>query len=176
MNDVMIDIETLGLTPDSVILSIAAVEFDRHTSEIGAESYFRIDPNQQNRRIDVGTLKWWLQQMSDVFNESFLGEYPLEYALHGLSIRVGQDCLVWSQGTDFDFPILCHAFFQHSIHVPWRYSNKRDTRTVYDVCKFDPRTIERKGEHHDALDDCHHQIRCVCAALNSIKTSCSKEN
>lgn len=169
MKDVMIDIETLGLTPDSVILSIAAVEFDWHTGETGNTLYYKIDPNQFGRFDCPKTRSWWSEQDADAFAEAISGKMLLGDAIQQFAqFSNSQNCF-WSQGTDFDFPILEHAMRFYGVPTPWRYSAKRDTRTVYHVCGFDPKSIEREGTHHNALADCHHQIRCVVAALKRIK-------
>ena len=42
----MIDLETLGVSPGSVISSIAAVQFDINTGEIGRQFYKNIDLQQ----------------------------------------------------------------------------------------------------------------------------------
>lgn len=165
MKDIMIDIETLGTTPDSVILSIAAVSFDRNTGVLWEELYRSIRPNQRDRKICEETVRWWLDKPPALVSESFSGVHFLTDALIELSRFVG-DRTVWSQGTDFDFSILDHAFRGCKIHSPWKYNDKRDTRTVYDVCGFDPKSIARDGDHHNALDDCRHQIKCLVAALN----------
>jgi len=169
MKDIMIDIETLGTTPDSVILSIAAVYFDRYTGETGFQPFYyqQINPKQKNRSICSDTLAWWSKQSAGLLRSSISGQVLLWRALSSLGEFVDDDSRVWSQGTDFDFSILQHAFVQHSFPAPWKYNNKRDTRTVYDVYNFDPKTIKREGVHHDALHDCYHQIECVVAAMNS---------
>lgn len=169
MNDVMIDIETLGTSADCTILAIAAVRFDRLTGEIGGELHERIDPCGQNRHVCTQTLKWWAKQPQGVFAEAMSGETRLGQALHDLFVFVEPSDLVWAQGTDFDFKVLDHAFDSRMIQKPWPYYAKRDTRTLYDVAGFDPRTIQCEGTLHNALDDCKHQIRCVVAALQKLK-------
>jgi hypothetical protein len=168
MNDVMIDIETLGTTPDSVILSIAAVRFDRETGEIGSHFYERIDCLQAGRVTCDETYAWWLKQSNELFDEATSGKTPLKNALVFLKGFFQEGQVVWSQGIDFDFAILDQAFRQHDIKPPWKYNAKRDTRTVYEICDFDPRFIERQGDKHNALEDCHHQIKCVVAALRCV--------
>lgn len=165
-DDVMIDIETLGTTPDSVILSIAAVKFDRISGVIWEEFYMRVRPNQTDRKISEETVRWWLEQPPALISESFSGSHYLVDGLNELR-RFVCDSPVWSQGTDFDFSILDNAFNSCGIPTPWKYNAKRDTRTAYDVCGFDPKSIEREGTYHNALDDCKHQIKCVVAAMSS---------
>ena len=43
MKDLMVDIETLGVSHDSVITQIGACYFDRNTGEIGAKFIANID-------------------------------------------------------------------------------------------------------------------------------------
>lgn len=178
MKDVMIDIETLGTTPNSVILSIAAVQFDRDTGETGSEFLRTIDPDpkRQGRKRCQETYNWWQQQSEAAMQAAFSGTASLHQSLNDLYLWFndlylwfGPNQIAWSQGTDFDFGILDHAFRQYGFaDSPWKYNNKRDTRTVYDICDFDPKSIEREGDKHNALDDCKHQIRCVVAALRCV--------
>ncbi len=53
--------------------------------------------------------------------------------------------------------------------MPWSFWLHRDTRTAYDVAGFDPGTVQRTGKHHNALADCHHQIKCLWFALNNFR-------
>lgn len=49
--------------------------------------------------------------------------------------------------------------------LPWEFHKTRDTRTVYDVCGFDYKSIPFDGEPHNALHDAVHQVKLVQAAL-----------
>lgn len=169
MNNVMIDIETLGTSADSVILSIAAVEFSREHGDLGRQFHAKLDPCGQNRRVCTETLKWWAKQPQGAFEDAMSSDVQLWMGLTGLVKFVPIDAIVWSQGSDFDFKILDNAYDQTRLTKPWKYNAKRDTRTLYDVANFDTRTIEREGVAHNALDDCKHQIRCVVAAFNKLK-------
>ena len=171
MKDVMIDIETLGTSIDCIILSIAAVEFDRITGQTGREFYEKIKPEHgQGRELCFKTLRWWANQPSGAFAEAMSGTDNLPTVIWHICkwwepIKEVSNC--WSQGTDFDIAILEHACKKANYYTPWKHNAKRDTRTVYDVCGFDPKSIEREGTYHNALDDCKHQIRCVVAAMQS---------
>ncbi len=64
MQNVMIDLETLGTRPGSVILSIGAVEFDR---DLGLGREFYVELNQASSitaglTTDDATVDWWLDQ------------------------------------------------------------------------------------------------------------------
>lgn len=163
--DVMIDIETLGLESDSVILSLAAVRFCRTTGRTKRLMHQIIDPNQPERSIDADTVRWWIKKPGNAFSDILRGRCSLKEGLMELASNISIDDAVWAQGTDFDFDILEHACSQNGIQTPWKFTLKRDTRTAYDACGFDPKQIERSGTHHDALDDCYHQIKCVLAAF-----------
>jgi len=66
-HDIMIDLETLGTTADSVILSIGAVRFNLDTScvfdGLGDTFYQVITIDDQSKRHISGyTLAWWMGQ------------------------------------------------------------------------------------------------------------------
>ena len=134
MKDVMIDCETLGTTADAVILSIGAVKFDLESGEMDDSGYYAsisIDSNfELGRRASESTIMWWLQQTPQaqaVFHEP---KQPLDMALRGLVEWLDHDKRrVWSNGADFDIPMLAHAFTQLGIETPWQFWNSRCVRT-----------------------------------------------
>ena len=74
MQDLMLDLETLGLNYDAPIISIGAVFFDLQTSTLGAEFYIVIDvaSSAEKTVIDADTVKWWMRQSSEaqsIFND-----------------------------------------------------------------------------------------------------------
>ena len=63
----MIDLETLGVEPDSVIMTLGAIKFDPYSdSEPNSPLYLRADVEEQSeqygRSIDDNTLAWWSRQ------------------------------------------------------------------------------------------------------------------
>lgn len=88
--NVMIDIETLSTHTNASILSIAAVEFNKFTGEIGKSFYVNISPSEwtnNGRHIDGNTIQWWLKQDKEA-RESLLNENntsDLKTALYNLS-------------------------------------------------------------------------------------------
>src|SRR4051812_3766510 len=65
MQDIMIDLETLGTLPGSVILSIGAVAFDELSVAPGAGFYkviSTISCESCGLTKDEATEKWWLDQ------------------------------------------------------------------------------------------------------------------
>jgi 3' exoribonuclease, RNase T-like len=134
MKDVMIDCETLATTADAVILSIGAVKFDLETGQIDdAGFYASIDIDDSlahGRRISESTLVWWMAQdkkAQAVFNEP---KQDLESALRSFVEWLGHDRRrPWSNGADFDIPMLAHAFTHFRMDVPWQFWNARCVRT-----------------------------------------------
>ena len=169
MTHVMLDLETWGTTPGSAIRSIGAVTFTLDGGLAGEEFYANVDDISclaAGLKQDDSTVRWWRQQ-GEAAQEALLHDpRPLhEVALdffHWFA-RVG-GVFVWAQGANFD-PVLWEAACQRaSVRVPWKFYNVRDTRTLYHAARFDTGEITRKGTYHHALDDCRHQVACVCAA------------
>ena len=133
MNNISIDIETLGTSSNSVILSIAAVEFDGE--KLGKEFEVFIDPTSCTEHglvIDASTVMWWLGQSDDARKELLKRKgVPLDEAivkLHGAFDWKGKQ--VWCNGADFDFPIIASACKAVGVTEPWQYWSKMDYRTL----------------------------------------------
>ena len=65
MNQVMIDVESMGPNPTGALVSIAAVEFDLTTRKMGREFYRKValaTSVKLGMRMDPGTVIWWLGQ------------------------------------------------------------------------------------------------------------------
>lgn len=161
MNDLMIDLETLGTTPDAAIVSIGAVWFDPRSDELGDE-FYRVLELEQRRRIDPNTVRWWMDQSSDarrVFTT--MNREPLASALSALETFIfsnPDDPRVWSQGASFDVVLLEDAYRQFEMTPPWKFWDIRDTRTVYDLAGNDERGA---AVAHHALEDAKAQARRV---------------
>jgi len=155
----MLDIETLGSAPDSVILTIAACAFDPFSGTIYDKHamYRRIDTEcQDDRSIDDLTVEWWAKQSLEAQEEAF-GEHdriPLEDALQELSNLIWKSNITWANGISFDITILENAFKSYGMRLPWQYYNVLDARTVY---RMNP-DHERLGNSHHAFEDVILQI------------------
>ncbi|WP_242219999.1 3'-5' exonuclease [Shinella zoogloeoides] len=165
----MIDIETLGAAPGSVILSIGAVTFDAETGALGADFYSAIDPQSAvdaGLRMDVSTLKWWMTQSDDARHAVFAGSQPLDCALREFSdFAHGADASrVWAKPPSFDLVLLEAAFQACRLHVPWHYRSLRDVRTLLDFTGTRPTYV---GTAHNALDDARSQALSVIDAYRN---------
>lgn len=177
LTDVMIDFETLGTVADSVILSIGAVKFDLNSDEVdenGFYSVLSIDSQlAAGRVIDESTLRWWMTQdeaARKVFSE------PAEHidaVLQEFHAWFDPDLYdkysVWSNGADFDLPMIQHAFSRGGYDIPWRFWNNRCFRTLKNL----PRAKKIPApanpiKHHamfDALTQAKH-AQAIWRALN----------
>jgi hypothetical protein len=157
---IMLDIETLGVTPGSAILSIAAVDFDRE--KIGRHFYRNIQP-ESNRlaglTVDPATVTWWDEQAPGAREALNRNQVPIEQALEELNnfIAIDRRCEVWGNGADFDKPLLDAAYRACGMRAAWPTFSGRCYRTMKSQSpEFE---MEWEGCHHNALDDAINQAR-----------------
>lgn len=168
MKHLMVDLETLGTTADAVILSIGAVKFDPATGEIDNDGFYRsvsIESNlEYKRRISEDTLLWWLKQgtaAQQVFHEA---KEDLHTALVEFSEWIGTDAYeMWSNGADFDLPMLAHAYTQLQVEIPWKFWNSNCCRTYKKLPGAKEIRVPTIGVKHNALSDAYHQAQTVAA-------------
>ena len=168
MKDVMIDLETWGRSSGCAGRSIGAVEYELD-GRVGSTFYRNISDMSSwtyGLRAERDTAEWWSQQ-----NEAAKGVFSTDRV--GVLVAVQEfnrwfrstgATHVWSQGACFDIPIWEAIAKAVGETIPWKFWNIQDTRTIYRISGFDPRSIEREGIAHHALDDAKHQVRCVQAA------------
>jgi len=169
MNNIMLDIETLGTSSNSIIVSIAAVAFN-FKDDITEDLLLNCSPKSSKALgmvSDADTVQWWAEQPAEVRNAWMVDQRPITDALTTLSEFAGtqwKNVVWWSNGMNFDFPVLEWSYKAATIPVPWKYWNLRDVRTVYSVFDLNFREFPRVGKYHNAIDDCKTQI----AALKSV--------
>lgn len=159
MQDVMLDLETMGQGPDAAIVSIGAVEFDRSSQQLGETFYVAVDLKssvQAGGVIDPDTVLWWLKQSAQA--REAIGatsvQLPSGLAAFGgwLRGRCGlRDVRIWGNGSDFDNVILSNAYRRLMLPVPWKFWNNRCYRTWKN--EHPEALMTRSGTHHNALDD-----------------------
>lgn len=162
----MIDLETLGTTPDCAVLTIGGVKFDPNLiHKPTQEFYYRFEVNEQldkGRTTLESTLEWWGKQDEEVREEA-LGDgnrTPVIEVLQALNKWcVGVDA-IWCQGPAFDICILENLYRQYDHHIPWAFWKIKDSRTLFGIMPKDPRK-EFDFAAHNALEDCKVQAICV---------------
>lgn len=166
MNDMMIDLETLGLRPGSVFHEIAAASFDIRTGQVGQTFYGQItieDAWLHGLTSDPETRQWWEAKGGPRQDEAAPFRCVLDRFLDFYSDNLPER--VWAMGSDFDFPILAHGFEAARMDRPWEYWRQRDARTAWDLA-FPGR--RRDPAAHVALDDALAQVGDLRAALREL--------
>lgn len=168
--DIMLDLETLATSPNSVILTFGAIKFNPFDleQELDTGLYFRLNVDEQislGRHIDQGTVEWWGQQSEEVREEA-LGEYDrigLEEFTRELNRFIAGAERIWAQGPVFDIVILENLYRQLGKPAPWPYYTIRDSRTLLkalgDSRKSGPML-------HNALADCVSQAEAIKQAVS----------
>lgn len=171
---VMVDIETLGTSAGSVILSIGGVVFDPITEILGAECEWNISLQSSidaGLTIDPATLIWWLKQSEDARSSAFKGTgagCKLSYVLQEFSgwlfsVRDPSAPRIWAHGASFDPILLDAAYRAAGERTPWDFRDLRDTRTIFDLAGITSLASYRCANdvHHSALSDARVQARAV---------------
>jgi|SRR5690242_3575607 len=167
MRDVMIDLETWGKRPGCALRSIGAVVFDPRGEELGDEFYVNVTRDSCEEiglHVDPDTEAWWARQSSQAQDSLTVDPLPIRDAINKFCSfwRVRALSRPWSQGANFDQPILEEVMRLLDARVPWKFWDSRCTRTAYGMAgmgKFDMPKFS--GTAHNALDDALHQARCV---------------
>lgn len=174
----MIDTETLGRTPGSVVRSVAAVEFDPQTGETGRQKVWKIDLTDSIRygfKVEASTLKWWMMQSDEARREFVEGaETPLEDFLEDFMQFIaatdeGNDFTLWCLQLDFDVAMLRSMYSWYNLNVyrcdeevlPWNFRKVRDVRPYMDALDSAGLLPPKVADRHTPLADCLAQINCV---------------
>jgi len=168
----MIDLETMGRASGCAIVALGAVVFDPHVGLLGGDFYETIDLQScvdLGLEIDVSTIEWWFKQSEFARNALFTNRKPILDTLGRFYTWMDDHSAeyVWGHGATFDISILEAAYLKAKRNVPWKYSNVRDTRTLFDIAR-----VEMKrdiGTQHHALADARAQVECVLEAYKKLK-------
>ena len=174
MQHVMLDLETFGTRPGCVLRSIGMVMFDPEGDTLGAEFYMNLTEDDQlaaGCHKDPDTVAWWDRQSSQSQSQLLVDQKPFLHVAPLITsfIKGNRGKFVWSQGSNFDIVLLEHSMQVFGHKAPWLFYNTRDTRTAYNMSKFDTKSLRREGTYHNALDDAKHQARCVQASYRNIR-------
>jgi 3' exoribonuclease, RNase T-like len=158
----MLDIETLGIASNSIVLSIAIVEFDK-TGPIGEPFYRALDSREQlnsKRTMSLDTIEWWMD-----FGASYPKHHRVKVfdALIDMVGYLPEEHLLWAMPPSFDLRILEDLFRQRNVGIPWSRHNVRDVYTIADALTKEERDKirEENTEVHNAIADCKNQIKLV---------------
>ena len=176
--DVMIDLETLGTAPGSVVLSIGAVARPNWQNADGLpypldflETLIRIDMRDSifyGLSVDPDTMSWWRKQAREAWESSISAAdaLPLSRALETFrdwldKLRAagegvtGSKLRLWGDSAAFDLVLLACAYRAAKLPVPWTYQEEYDYRTVRNLRRSEK---PRSKLQHDGLSDARAQM------------------
>lgn len=167
--EIMLDLETFGNRPGSIIVAIGAVKF--HQGKIIDEFYQRITPASCERlglKMDTSTVLWWLEQSEAARLEITQTGRPICEVLLDFSKFIDHDRQpIWGNGSDFDNALLTAAYQAAEHLLPWKYSANRCYRTLKNLfpsISYVPPTIA-----HHALEDARAQAIHLIAIRQSLE-------
>lgn len=165
--DVMVDLETCGISAGCIILSIGACTFDmKH------KFYTRIsekDSANWGFHYTPSTMAWWNKQDVSVRDEAFSGTSEVLTAIGQFSDwfnmlkRMYKNVYIWGNGADFDLPILSEYYISTDMKIPWEPFNGRCYRTLKNLYK-DVKISKNEMKHNalnDAVTQADHAIRIL---------------
>ena len=166
---IMLDLETLGTSSNSVIISIGAVAFypyrlideGKSIYQAGASSVFFSAIDKQScldirLLVDTETEVWWSKQP-----EEAKAQFKFTVIIHSALVRLEsfiEPCdALWGNGSDFDNVILANAYKACGFEQPWSHRANRCYRTM--KAMFPQVKTERTEIAHHALEDAKYQTR-----------------
>lgn len=172
--DVMIDLETLGTKPGSVVLSIGAVACQEGLEFTFYKQIDLRDSLYAGLEADPDTLSWWRKLNREAWLASTKrlegvgdGLDTLKYVLEMFSdwlqdLRKGPDSAptgrtlrLWGDAASFDLTLLSCAYRAAGVAVPWLYTEEACYRTLRAVLNS-PKPASKL--QHDALGDAQAQM------------------
>jgi DNA polymerase III epsilon subunit-like protein len=177
LTDVMIDLETLDVTPTATILTIGAVKFDPFGDDVNDSTcvkfYTKVDVDSCDRlggTVSQSTLDWWASQSKEAQEEAFDPNDRIDIveAMNQLYKFCWGAKRVWSHGASFDVVILENYFRKIGKAIPWQFWEVRCTRTLFDIGINPNRPPVLK---HHALEDAWNQAVGVQNVFKTLRTS-----
>lgn len=174
MNHLMIDIKSMGKTPNSAITSIGAVFFNPENGEVGEQFYQRVSLESSvdnGMVIGPASVLWYMRQGTEMRSELVSDDaLDLPMSLISLEEFVANysdlaNVQVWGNGIASNNVILRNAAKTCGYSPLWNIWNDRDVNTVMELSKslgLNCSEISRfEGIQGHALYDAIHQARLV---------------
>jgi len=168
-----IDLETIDVRPQATVLSLGAVKFNPFTDEEPhSELYLKIsidDQDRLGRTTSDSTLEWWSKQDPQIMEEAFdqSAAVTVEDALAQISKFAVSVDTFWGQGYGFDYTMLEDMYRSTGRPIPWNFWQILDSRTLFRVCKQDPRK-QIQNDLHNALADAYYQSKAIQIAYSEL--------
>jgi hypothetical protein len=182
-----IDIETVGLTTDAGIISIAAIVVPTESTSIVVPQCFYEKISLAYIKaeglfnINEATLSWWDKQPVEAREDSFDGLQTSTAAIIKFAEFIdnlpSDNIYLWANSPNFDLTLLENHFYALGIHKPkkWNFKNFRDLRTL--VSLVDSSNLVREhiitktemsdiGYAHTAIADAQYQAYKIKHCMN----------
>jgi len=164
----MVDIETLGTAPGSVIVQLGAVYFNWE-GEMESSMFSRNVSIQScldvGLKVDESTLRFWYKETPNWLNNV----QAIRTALQGLKTFAEKAESIWSHAT-FDIPMINTAARMSGIEDPIKYWKCRDIRTLTMLTGWKkPKDAPKDVKSHDATEDCMYQVGYCVQCYNKLK-------
>jgi len=167
----MIDVETLGLSPRAPIVSLGAVLFDQ---EGFYQTFYRAAKPELGGPFepDFDTVRWWMRQSDEaraVFQDpeaTDVGTMLMRFSFWLEEHCFGKKYKVWAKPTHKDIPWLEHNLRTFGQDIPWSHRDVLDLQTAIHL--LDPNGELQppdNTEHHNALADAQWQVTYLQALL-----------
>lgn len=156
ISGIALDLESMGTSPNSIILSVGMCRFDVQRKTIWDDFQVNIDAKDSARygmTVSQETIDWWASQPKEVYKRAVSNPVSLDTGLAMIRgyIEKTKSPNMWSYGAIFDFPMLEWSF-RAAGHktVPWKFRRVHCGRTIANI--FGP-FADTGGLKHAALDD-----------------------
>jgi hypothetical protein len=147
------------------------VRFDLDSDKIDDGAFYASVSIASNlkagRKIDENTLLWWMKQSDEAQAVFFEEKQALQLALQSFVKWFGDSTYIWSNGADFDIPMVVNALSHFHIEAPWKFWNSRCVRTFKNI----PGAKNIKAPNplkHNALHDAIAQAQLVQAIQRTL--------
>lgn len=175
--EIVVDLETMGNTPGSVITAIGAVAIIGR--EIQPDGFYaKINPQScidVGMKMDYSTVEWWMKQPDAAREQMFnaAGRVDLPVALLAFNAWIQSGSIgcdkpnIWGNDPSFDNTILADAYRLAKLPRPWRHTENRCFRTLRNLFKGKYEEPEATIKHH-ALHDALWEAKVLVQILNFI--------
>ena len=198
--DLMIDLESVGVVPNAGLVQIGAVWFNPNTGEMGKRFKMEIDPRtaqEAGLEVNMDTILWWMTQSQEaqksVFKDPDNGYNStinhINNVLHefGNFVRSHKNrsqkkFYVWGNGSASDNVWLRENYRHCKLNCPFTFRDDLCLRTLFTLVKRsegievlnDIKARNKNGVLHDGLQDAINQVGMAVECLNVLGLSLDK--
>ena len=173
INHFTVDIETLGLNPDAIVLSIGAVRWTLKGGIIGKFHEALHLGAQKGRTLTPETIQFWIDQPRNFGLDNthrYLPSTSLQHLREFICLYwTSKKSTIWAQGPQFDITILEHMYKEQELPIPWEYNSVRDVRTLWKL--FPYKSDVPNAHKHNALEDARTEALNTINILRSLQSA-----